>query len=136
MEGYGITSDEQLRKIAKQLGFKLNYVGFAEDLPNKLPTGINIINLGDESIGGSHWTLMFLDKKNVYYFDSYGTPPEDSIVRLAEEAGYQLYWTTKQVQGYNEEYCGIWALMMAKTLYNAKDKKRAMDMFLDQYNSV
>ncbi len=138
MEPYGVTTDDQLRALAKKMGFKINFIGFAEELPQRPPEGVNIINLGDDKIGGTHWTLMFVDNtdRHIYYFDSYGAPPEDPINEMAKRYEYKLTWTKKQVQGYSESYCGIWALMMAKTLLTNLNREKAIDDFLNRYDPV
>ena len=80
ISGYGITSTGQLYDLAKKLGLKLNYVGFAENLHTMSPkNGIYIINLGNNEIFGTHWTVLIINGKNAFYSDSYGAPPEDEI---------------------------------------------------------
>lgn len=139
IRGYGITTDDQLRNLAKEMHLKLNYIGFAEQLPPKAPAGYNIINLGDKSIGGSHWVLWFVDPNMRYsiYVDSFGAPPEDEIIKIAPSP---LYISDKQIQGFYEEYCGLWALLTASALNKVNDteseKKGALYQFLKRYKSV
>lgn len=135
IRGFGITTDNQLRELARDMGFSLNYVGFAENIPKHLPIGFNIINLGDNKIGGTHWTLWYVDPllKFSVYFDSYGGPPEDPIL---QKSPYPIIVNGKQVQKYNEDYCGIWALTCASFINRAKDKKIALNDFVDRYKSV
>jgi hypothetical protein len=132
---FGITTDSQLRKIAEQMGFsKINYIGFAENLRELPKNGLSIINLGDNRQGGSHWTMLWIEPKYVIYFDSYGVGPEDNIIHLA--GNRTISYNTKQVQGYTESFCGIWALCAAAFISKKKDKSRALDEFVDQYNIV
>jgi hypothetical protein len=135
ISGYGITTDEQLVSLAHDMGVDINYVGFAEDLPNKAPPGFNIINIGDERIGGSHWVLWYVDPegKLSIYFDSYGAPPEDDIVKRSP---LPLWVNGKQVQRYDEEFCGIWAIVCASVLSRASDKKKAFVEFMGRYEAV
>jgi hypothetical protein len=135
MEGYGITTDDQLRELATKMGVKLNYIGFAEDLSKKAPTGFNIINLGGpETRGmGTHWVLWYVGPHESAYFDSYGAPPEDPIIKLTPNT---LWVNGKQLQGYNEDYCGIWAITAASHLNKAKDIKKALTSFIDSYDEV
>jgi len=94
--------------------------------------------LGDEARGGSHWTLLFVDDTAAYYFDSYGVGPEDNLIKLAHEKGFTIWVNSAQVQGYYEEYCGIWALLAAVALNNAEPKKRvdALTEFVSQFKTV
>lgn len=135
IRGLGLTTDDQLREIGRTLGIDFNYIGFAEELPSKPPLGFNIINLGDEYMGGSHWTTWYIDpqKKFSIYFDSYAGPPEDKVVQLSPKP---LFINNKQVQRYNEEYCGVWALMASSAINRAKDKKNAIQAFVDRFHSV
>lgn len=131
----GITSDEQLRDIAKQIGLpKINYIGFAENL-RKLPKdGLSIINLGDDQQGGTHWTMLWVEPEYVIYFDSYGVGPEDNIIRLAGRR--TISYNTKQIQGYTESFCGIWALCAAAFIAKKKHKATALNEFVDQFQNM
>lgn len=133
----GITSDAQLRQIAKDIGLPpIKYIGFAEDMQH-LPEGLSIINLGGAQ-GGTHWTFLYVDKKSVVYFDSYGVGPEDNIISLA--GNRSISYNTKQIQRYEEEHCGVWALLAGKAIMDAKklgiSGKQAIDDFVSRYNSV
>lgn len=132
----GITSDVQLRDFASRMGMSLNFIGFAEELKS-LPEGINIINLGDEIIGGTHWTLLLVGSrsKQVVYFDSYGVGPEDRIIQLTPK-GWTIYYSKKQIQGYSEQHCGIWALMGAKHIWGKKNMPQALEDFLSDYKTA
>ena len=135
IQGYGITTDVQLRDLADKMGVRLNYIGFAEDLPKKAPAGFNIINLGGPETGnqGTHWVLWYVGPKESIYFDSYGAPPEDPIIRLTSNT---LWVNDKQLQGYNEDYCGIWALTAAAHINKSADKKKALTDFVRSYDEV
>lgn len=83
INGLGVTSDQQLKRLAAQLGVDITYIGYADDL-EKLPLGFSIINLGNLQQGGTHWTLLYNDGNQIVYFDSYGALPEDSIIHYAK----------------------------------------------------
>lgn len=131
----GITSDVQLRDIAKQMGLpKINYIGFAENLRSLPKDGLSIINLGSDNQGGTHWTMLWVEPESIIYFDSYGVGPEDNIIRLAE--GRTIFFSSSQVQGYNEAHCGIWVLCAAKAIYKKKQKAQALNEFVDRFIEV
>ena len=131
----GITSDDQLRELAKRMGApKINYIGFVENLQELPKNGFSIINLGDNQQGGSHWTMLWVESEYVVYFDSYGVGPEDHLIRLAGRR--TISYNTKQVQGYTESFCGVWVLCAAAFIAKKKDKATALNEFVDQYNAV
>lgn len=124
---YGIMSDYDLRDLAKKLGFDIDLITYAENLDNKLPYGVNIINLGDNDIGGTHWTMWFVpedEKGKTYYFDSFGGPPEDNIIKLSLDNDREVIASNKQIQQMDESHCGIWSLLMANRLINAEPEDR------------
>lgn len=138
MEGLGITSDSQLITMAKAMGLpKINYIGFAENI-DKINNGLTIINLGDDYLGGTHWTIFWADGDNLVYFDSYGGPPEDNIIRFA--GNRKVSYNEKQVQGYHEEYCGVWVLLAGKAMYDGYKKNRdpiaGLSIFIDRFKAV
>ena len=51
----------------------------------KTKVGI-IFNLDPHNKGGSHWVALFVDckKHKIYYFDSYGDPIPERIMRLVK----------------------------------------------------
>lgn len=128
--GLGITSDSQLRILAKSMGLPpIKYIGFAEDMKT-LPNGLSIINIGGETVGGTHWTMLWVEPQRIIYSDSYGVGPEDNIILLAN--GRDIIYNIKQVQRYDEAHCGVWALLSAKAIF----EKKGLDQFMDQYKSV
>lgn len=57
---FGITSDEQLINICKELDIKLNWIGFEEDLP-EISGGGYILNIGNNR-QGTHWFVLMLNQ--------------------------------------------------------------------------
>jgi len=134
LTGLGITSDSQLVQIASDLRLPpIQYIGFADDM-KALPIGLSIINLGNNRIGGTHWTMLWVDPDMITYADSYGVGPEDYIIKLAGDK--PLYWNTRQVQGYDESYCGVWALCFATAIQNQKNKPQALNDYVSQFHAV
>ncbi len=133
----GIMSDIDLREWAKRLGFDINKITFAEDLDmdNGLPYGVNIINLGDNYIQGTHWCLWYVprDDNKTYYFDSFGGPPEDNIVKLSFKHRREVITSRRQIQQLSESHCGVWALLMGKVMNDAKkeDRKSVFTQFIN-----
>jgi len=127
----GLTSETQLIDLARKMGMKVNYVGFAESLNKLPPNGLSIINLGDESRGGTHWVMLWVEDATITYMDSYGVGPEDDIIRLAGKR--RIIFNKKQIQRYEEEHCGVWVLLCAKFLSQKKDKATALNQFISRF---
>lgn len=122
---FGISSDIQLRDLAKKLKIKLNYIGFAENLPNTAKNGAYIINLGNSDIGGSHWCGLFIEKNNAFYFDSFAGAPEDILINWLEKNGIKtlIYNDYFQMQKLEETLCGIYCMVFLYYMTHSKKKK-------------
>ena len=51
---------------------KFNGVFWRNNLPKKIKDGAYIINLGEYTDVGTHWTALFCNKNNLTCFDSFG----------------------------------------------------------------
>lgn len=146
-----LTTDVTLRELANKANIKINYIGFAEDLLRErkaMPLGFSIFNLGDEKMGGTHWTIAYKGytnnvKKNefprkgtyVCYFDSFGVGPEDAILKdVANDEG-NLVYNMKQVQRTDGYYCGLWCLLWAMH-FDYEDPLGSMKSFVDQFKKI
>jgi len=121
----GVTSNFDLKKYAKDLNLKINYIGFAENLEKtktKKGDGGYIINLGNDDIKGTHWTVLIIEKADCIYFDSFGVCPEDFLTKWY---GNRIPFNKKQIQGITEEFCGQWTIMC---LYFLQKKCRGMNL--------
>jgi len=81
---YGIYSDKQLRYLTNKLNIPLNYIGFVEDLKELKKNGGYIFNLGNQEIQGTHWTALYKEGTEAFYFDSFAVPFEDKLLEIAE----------------------------------------------------
>jgi len=125
VQAYGISSNTQLANFAKSIDLPLIEINFAEDITIN-SDGAYIINLGDLHIGGTHWTGLWIEGNQAFYFDSYGVAPEDILVakiqnynrahRAHDTSGVYLSIEIAFNDGYefqlfDEELCGMWVLM-------------------------
>ena len=86
---------------------------------NKKNVGI-IFNLDKHYQSGSHWVAVFLsmDKKEIYYFDSYGDKPPSNILRFikgiqkqGENLGLKIkYLYNNNRHQYGNSECGMYCL--------------------------
>ena len=51
---------------------RFNGVFWRNNLPKKIKDGAHIINLGEYTDVGTHWTALFCNKNNLTCFDSFG----------------------------------------------------------------
>ena len=66
----GLTTPDDLRKIADMLGFTIDYIGFGYNFPLiKDSSKLCILNIGNRMIGGSHWVAVNNETKE--YFDPF-----------------------------------------------------------------
>lgn len=76
-------------------------------LPDRIHTDeCGIINLGDLSTDGTHWTCYMKRGNNKLYFDSYGdvNPPLEVVNYLGPN---DLYYNTERVQDFDDPpICG------------------------------
>lgn len=131
----GLTSDTDLRNIAKDLNIKLNWIGFEEDLTNQpKEDGGYIINIGDNT--GTHWCGLAVKGDEAFYFDSFMVPPNDPVVKWVMDNKFDKfnYNNKEQFQQLNEELCGLWVIVFL--YYSQKNEaitlaKRFNRMVLD-----
>ena len=137
-KNYNTTTDKQLFKIANDLNFKINWIGFAEDIKNEVcQNGIYIINLGDKNIGGTHWTMLCIDNKHAFYFDSFAMPPEDEIVNflMTHQIPSLNFNNKNQIQQIDKELCGIYCICCAYYLVKKKGSLlKRFNEFINDFN--
>ena len=102
---------------------KINIKMFLKNKKTQL--GI-IFNLDPHDKPGSHWTALFLDinRKGIYYFDSYGYKPEVEIKLLIEKLKNQLkdfginvnYEYNNIRHQYKNSECGMYCLHFIITM--------------------
>ena len=123
---------------------KLSIKKLLDDKIHKL--GI-IYNLDPHDKPGSHWVAMYLDlnKKRVYYFDSYGTAPPSEVEKLVDriiEQGKELkmnikYEYNKTRHQYQNSECGVYSmyfiiqLLEGKKTFNTINSTRIKDEFVN-----
>jgi len=162
VETYGITSSTQLVDLSKKFKFKLNFVGFTDDLsPEKVKSDLTtrdnrscslayIFNIGDTA--GTHWTAAYIKDDVMFYFDSFAVPPEDDLIQILEKSNTInlqskpetsflkkiIYNSNFQFQNICENLCGIWYVIF---LYHMSHSKlpsliERFDEFKKMYKNV
>lgn len=117
---------------------KINLKGVADlNIEKEYKEGIKrfgiIFNLDESWQSGSHWTSAYADigKGKVYYFDSYGTPPEERVVKLLNK--FCVYYESKNKGNrcklrynkirhqYENSECGVYSINFILELLKDRD---------------
>jgi hypothetical protein len=101
----GLTTPDDLRKIAEMLGFKIDYIGWGYNFPLIKDTcKLCILNLGTQAIGGTHWTAVNNETKE--YFDPLGVMPPEYIPKDYRNNNHQTIQNMRW--GHCGSYCVLW----------------------------
>jgi len=70
-----------------------------------------IINNQSSSDGsGTHWTCLYLNKKESFFFCSYGAPPSKEIIIYVKQFSKHLRYNNFIIQSLNSNNCGYYTI--------------------------
>ena len=99
-----------------------------ETIQNKEWNGANVINLDEYADVGTHWIVLFCNRSEIVYFDSFGVQhvPEE-IKKFAENKNI----TTKifRVQANNSVMCGYFCIVFIDFMQAGKKLTDFLSMF-------
>ncbi len=131
------TSRETLIKGCELLKIPLHFIDYDEKFKKPVKKGLYIINLGDESNGGSHWTGFYKDKGN-FYFDSYSFPASTYLEKYIKP----YYYNDEIIQHKDDGRCGLYVLMFGYYLthyphsfYKKEYSKKRFEKFLSIFSN-
>jgi hypothetical protein len=139
----GSTSNIDLLNIAKYFSIHNLVAVCQKDKLMMYPLMNNsfyIINSQDSTEGtGTHWTCLFLNKSQSYFFDSYGASPSNSIVEYCKKFTKNLLFNNFIVQDLDSDNCGYycigWILFMNRNCNKKYSNfKFVMNDFLNAFN--
>ena len=120
------TNDLQLKEYAEKMGLPLLNILMRDEMDEINKDGFYIINLDNSNGTGTHWTSLFYDPLNSYYFDSYGF-----VAPLEVEQKIKPYkYNDAEIQDFNSKACGYYALAFIKFLNDKTNKEVAFKEFL------
>ena len=93
-------------------GFKGYYMH--DKLPKLHKNQCIIINLDDSAGSGTHWTAAMRGDDFTYYYDSFGLPPSDDIVKKLDIIAY----SDNQHQQIISSSCGLFCLYVLYLFMN------------------
>ena len=77
-----------------------------------------IVNLDDVSGRGTHWVCWYKNKKDNYYFDSFGIQPPNELV---EYMNSEIFYNTEKIQSDHQVICGHLCLYVLCRLSRGDD---------------
>jgi hypothetical protein len=94
----------------------------SKDQTNLLKHGkIYVLNMDSTNGAGTHWVV--LDNRSIYYlyyFDSFGIAPPESIVRYAKSLGKSIIYNAEDVQAISSDRCGWYCVYVVEQLESGK----------------
>jgi len=125
----GITTTEDLYQLARILKISNLRVLSKNDIIKPLKDGNYIINLDKPSGKGTHWTAFIKKDNIIYYFDPFGMPPPNEILKINDK---MIYYNMYNIQDINEETCGYYCLyFIYNMILNNYDYKKMLDLFVN-----
>lgn len=91
-----------------------------------------IVNTDPANEPGEHWTAIYLCKRKVEYFDSYGLPPLDERVqRFLDYHSMDRGWAfcATQTQYIQSQMCGLFCIQFIKSRDSGKSYKKFAQKF-------
>ena len=79
--------------------------------PKKLPAAYvyNTFPRHNKSVG--HWVALFVTKTNeIEFFDSYGLPPPQKLLKMVRQWSRKISWNKIKFQNYTSNVCGLYAV--------------------------
>ena len=116
-------------QIDNELKDYKNYKGcfIKNELPKQLTNGFYVINLN----GHSHWTVLYKDNDDIFYYDSFGfEPPEEVETKLGN-----YYWNDTDIQDIDTSSCGYYVIAFIKFMNNKINPLKSYKTFVSLFNS-
>lgn len=125
------TSDTQLKEYTEKMGLPLNNILMRDEMNELKKDGFYIINLDNSNGNGTHWTSLYFHPLNSCYFDSYGFVPPLEV----EQKIKPYIYNDADIQDFNSEACGYYALAFIKFLNDKTNKEIAFKEFLKLFKN-
>jgi hypothetical protein len=109
-----------------------NYGGcFSKNQLGKLQNKFYILNMEDSNVGsGTHWICVHNSGKQCIYYDSFGAPPPQIILKRMLATKKDIKYNCLQIQDLNSIMCGYYCVDACKRL----ELKEPFENILDDYN--
>ena len=130
------TNGYELRELASRMGIYIHYLIPMRNIKSLRLPGEGIYNIIINH--NHHWIAIFIEKKHMYYFNSFSSNYEEvpGDVKLFARRNHMRTITDsiKSIQDVNYGYCGQYCIDFLYYM-NKKGQPNAMDyqMFLNRY---
>lgn len=139
-EGRGIFRDFiqtnwDLEEKMNEVGIPIMGVFNKDNLPRVVMDGCYVLNLDDSDGPGTHWTGFLKKGGVVIYFDSFGMPPPDMVVKKLSPC--KIYWGDKMLQHLETSSCGYWVVAFFCWMMRVSGSNGLLDHyqeFIDQFD--
>lgn len=120
-----VLSNIDLINFCKKYDVNLNGIYKRDEInsiKNEKPFYLTIINSVIRNENSGHWVgYVYDNKKNFYYFDSFGQSPFQEIMNKYDKE-YKIYYNTKTIQVIKDVICGWYVLLFGIYMINDKSK--------------
>jgi len=109
----GELSNWDILEFCKKIKIRLDGGIIMKDQLGTKKHNYTIINLESSKSGssGTHWTALLHQKNEWYFFDSYGVPPSQEIIKYVGDVKNERFaYNSFQLQHYNSTFCGWFCL--------------------------
>jgi len=112
----------------------------SDETPKKRENGYYIFNL-DDSMGnasnnddsiGTHWVGLVVRSQNSMYFDPFGKPPDDTIIKWLKRGrpNYEIWYSTSPIQHIESTNCGFYVINFLEDMAKPTEQPD-LDKFYD-----
>ena len=130
----------EIEDQARTLRLGLVGVYNKDRLPRKMKSGGYVINLQDSvdekgvPLPGTHWTAFYIDGNEAVYFDSFGFPPPQQVVRFLKSK--KLAINRFQIQNTRSGVCGYYCIYFLWFCQKTRKVNLAnrLHLFLSQFS--
>lgn len=124
-------SDTDISNLCFKLNLPLENILMRDEIKDNLKQGFYVVNLDTSDNEGTHWTVVYSFPLKSVYFDSFGFVPP---LELEEKIKPYVY-NDKDIQDWNSDACGWYAIAFIKFLHDKIDKEIAFKEFLRLFKS-
>ena len=113
-------------------------VKMSDALPQKIEdNGSYVVNLDKQKNNGTHWVGIYNNPNNdyVFYFDSFGSPPNIDTERFLRTSGKPIKMNTSALQYLKSKACGYFVIYFIKEMNKHNDPYKVL-YSMNQFNSI
>ena len=108
---------------------RFNGVFSRDNLPNSIKNGAYVINVDKYHDIGTHWIALYVNNKNITYFDSFGVEhiPREIMKFIPPK---KIITNIYRIQAYDLIMCGYFCIEFTNFMFNGKSLTDYTNLFL------